>query len=188
MREQPELSKSRDPRVSLGPAILARLEGTGPGGTVPFGMLSAVAAEFGVSPQRVAQITKQAGIRVCRLPTRRVGCAECGTPLGKGNVSGFCRKHVSPPLVLTCVSCGHAFERNLSVQRAKTEQRGYRPDGRVWCARGCFQRVLVTEMERRFPTRQVTPAEAKQVHDELWPDGWMHVDGGRVLRAAGFTL
>lgn len=98
---------------------------------IPLGHITQLAAEFGVSKQRVSQVAKKLGLTSRKFEaqiTNRV-CGNCGQPLQKHKQ--LC--HDCLYVTLACDICGRLFERLRSVAVARNERfKG------VYCSHECY--------------------------------------------------
>ena len=114
--------------------IMAALKERYPDQEVPYGAVSALAHEFGVSRERARQLGKAYGVSIIH-EDRRPRCMSCGDVLGKGSGGGLCRNcHY---IDIACDQCGTLFQR-LASEYLGHVNRDTRYTGRAFCSPACF--------------------------------------------------
>lgn len=126
-----------------------------PCAALPTGALTDLAAEFGVSRERIRQIAKEMGLHGTsgkRAKWTRLFCAECGKritkPLEYFQARGvepptFCGPCSARPIPVECSACGKVvlkrravFERGVGISRTVDKRYG----ARFFCSRPCMGR------------------------------------------------
>ena len=110
-----------------------------PAGTIPYGTLSVLAKEVGVSRERVRQILRS-GMGLEFMPLAARVCKVCGQPAKKG--SRYCLDCGHPPVA--CVWCGTITRKPRrrvvgligKIQKTPSGPAAY--TGRFFCNRTCF--------------------------------------------------
>lgn len=127
-----------------------------PSRVAPRGALSHIAEELGVSTQRVYQIAKEMGVRVCVKQAEPLYECACGKVQRSPLLCSTCRVVEIP-----CVHCGRPVRRRTSEVVAALHSNAYRAEkrlpeyqGRVFCDRRCFIAWAVrTRDQRRWTAR-----------------------------------
>ena len=142
-------TERRDPLVDRSvtrPELIARaLRERYPCAALPPGAMTDLAAEFGVSRQRVQQIAKNIGVSGTKgsRNARPVHiCASCGEPMSRGVKSLMCR--ACKWITVSCDGCGVDIQRLASDlvrqvgQIKDTPYGGATYTGRSFCTKSCF--------------------------------------------------
>lgn len=129
-------------------AIVAELQRRYPCQAIPYGSLSEIGEQFGVSRERVRQLANKHGWsgRIPRQGPGPRGCKVCGQATHRPQ-SPYCNEHKDVALV--CEECGCVFRMGHSRLRARLRSRtvhGRYYETRVapqfYCSKTCFGKAF----------------------------------------------
>lgn len=148
-----------DAKETRGDRVRAHLLAKYPCAILPFGVVTEIAEQFGVTRERVRQIAVGLGYpgymsqtkdqRIIRSKMGRTLCPTCGKPMGRGR---YAENRVSRYrcqdcrwIEVACSECGklkrvHASEYLSKVSRGRTNYGKY--TGAQFCDRVCFGRYM----------------------------------------------